>query len=81
MLLARELQDRNLTIERQKSIQLEYHGVRFDEGYRVDLLVYGLVVVELKSVERISEVHWKQVLTYIRLLNVPVGLLLTLALR
>lgn len=50
--------------------------MRFDEGLRIDLLVEGLVVVELKSVEQLAPVHYKQVLTYIRLLNLPVGLLI-----
>jgi iron complex transport system substrate-binding protein len=75
-LLAQELLNRGLSVERQKPIRLEYKGVRFDEGFRVDLLVNGMVVVELKSIEKIADVHLKQILTYIRLLNLPVGLLL-----
>lgn len=74
--LARELEKRGLKVERQKTVSFEYDGIRFDEGLRVDLLVEDLVVVELKSVERFSPVHAKQVLTYLRLLHLPVGLLI-----
>jgi GxxExxY protein len=74
--LASELEKRGLTVERQKTISFEYDGNRFDEGLRVDLLVEKLVVIELKSVEKIVPVHGKQVLTYLRLLKLPVGLLI-----
>ncbi|MFM8396158.1 MAG: GxxExxY protein [Acidobacteriota bacterium] len=57
-------------------IRFEYDGLLFDEGLRLDLLVDGCVVVELKSVERLAPVHHKQVLTYLRLLQLPVGLLI-----
>jgi iron complex transport system substrate-binding protein len=50
--------------------------MQFDDGFRVDLLVDGRVIVELKSVEELAPVHSKQVLTYLRLLNQPVGLLI-----
>jgi iron complex transport system substrate-binding protein len=74
--LARELERRGLRVERQKPISFEYDGLKFDEGFRVDLLVEDIVVVELKSVEKLSAVHPKQVLTYLRLLHLPVGLLI-----
>lgn len=57
------------------AVEFEYDGMIFREGFCVDLLVEGWVVVELKSVERLAPVHGKQVLTY-RLLNMPVGLLI-----
>ena len=72
---ARILEMRGLRVERQKPVPIEVFGLRFDEGFRADLLVEGLVLVELKSVENIAPVHGKQVLTYLRLLNLPVGLL------
>jgi iron complex transport system substrate-binding protein len=50
--------------------------MRFEDGFRVDLLVEGTVVVELKSVEKLAPVHSKQVLTYLRLLDLPIGLLI-----
>lgn len=74
--LARMLELQGLRIERQKPVPIELDGMRFDEGFRADLLVDGQVLVELKSVEKIAPVHGKQVLTYLRLLNLPVGLLM-----
>ena len=74
--LARELGRRGLEVVRQKIVAFEYHGMSFDEGFRADLLVDGRVVVELKSVERLAPVHGKQLLTYLRLMNIPVGLLI-----
>lgn len=76
VVLARELARRGLRVERQKAVSFEFDGMCFEDAYRVDLLVEGLVVVELKSVENLAPVHPKQVLTYLRLLNLPVGLLL-----
>jgi GxxExxY protein len=76
VVLARELEKRGLVVERQKAVPFEYDGTRFDEGFRVDLLVEKVVVVELKSVEKTAPVHAKQVLTYLRLLHLPVGLLI-----
>jgi iron complex transport system substrate-binding protein len=62
-------------VEREKNVVFTYEGVRFDNGLRVDLLVNGSVVVELKSVETLAPVHYKQVLTYLRLMDLRVGLL------
>ncbi len=76
MVLARELEKRGLSVERQKPVSFDYNGSHYDEGFRVDLLVDSLVVVELKSVETLSPVHFKQVLTYLKLLNLQVGLLI-----
>lgn len=72
--LARELARRGLHVSRQMPIAFEFDGMHFEEGFRIDLLVEASVVVELKSVERLAPVHSKQVLTYLRLLNLPVGL-------
>ena len=74
--LARDLVRRGLRVERQKVVRFEYEGMEFEEGLRVDLLVEGCVVVELKSVEKLAAVYKKQVLTYLRLMQLPVGLLL-----
>ena len=76
IVLARALLRRGLEVERQKPVRFEYDGMIFEEGFRVDLLVEAAVVVELKSVEKIAPVHGKQVLTYLRLMKLPVGLLL-----
>ena len=74
--LARELHRRGLTVERQKIVRIEYDGLVFEDGLRLDLLVDERVVVELKSVEKLAPVHSKQVLTYLRLMRLPVGLLI-----
>ena len=76
VILAHELRKRGLRVERQVPIPIIYDGIRFDEGYRADLLVEGAVVVELKSVEALSAVHSKQLLTQLRLTNRKLGLLL-----
>lgn len=76
LILARDLERAGLQVERQKPVSFEYDGLWFDDAFRVDLLVEGAIVVELKSVETLAPVHSKQLLTYLRLLNLPVGLLL-----
>jgi iron complex transport system substrate-binding protein len=76
VILARELERRGLIVSRQMPVAFEFDGMHFEEGFRVDLLVETIVVVELKSVERLAPVHSKQLLTYLRLLNLPVGLLI-----
>jgi iron complex transport system substrate-binding protein len=73
VVLARDLERRGFAIERQKRVAFEYDGLHFDEGLRIDLLVDARVVVEIKSIERLLPVHPKQVLTYLRLLKLPVG--------
>lgn len=74
--LARDLERRGLKAARQLALSFEYEGLRFSEALRVDLLVESRVVVEIKSVERLAPVHPKQLLTYLRLLKLPVGLLI-----
>jgi GxxExxY protein len=76
LVLARELERRGLAVERQKAVSFDFEDLRFEDAFRVDLLVEKSVVVELKSVETLAPVHSKQVLTYLRLLNLPVGLLI-----
>jgi GxxExxY protein len=76
VVLARALERRGLRVERQKPVRFEYDGMIFEEGFRVDLLVEDMVVVELKSIETLHPVHGKQLLTYLRLMNLPVGLLI-----
>jgi GxxExxY protein len=74
--LAKMLEQRGLSVERQKPVPIQYQGVSLDEGFRLDLLVDGQLIVELKSVENIHPVHPKQLLTYLRLMNLPLGLLI-----
>jgi iron complex transport system substrate-binding protein len=76
VVLAKALERRGLGVERQKAIRFEYDGLVFEEGFRTDLLVEGRVIVELKSVEALAPVHTKQLLTYLRLMNLQVGLLI-----
>jgi len=76
VVLARLLAERGLFVERQEPIPIIFQGLRFDEGFRADLLVDGKLLIELKSVENLAPVHSKQVLTYLRLLNLPLGLLM-----
>ena len=74
--LAYELLERRLRFERQASLPIVDRGVRIDCGYRLDLVVEGLVVVEIKAVERMLSIHEAQILTYLKLPGLPVGLLL-----
>ena len=73
--LARELMDRGLQVERQVSVPIVWRGMRFDEGFRADLVVAGKVIVELKSVEAVNNAHKKQLLTYLRLTGMKLGFL------
>lgn len=63
-------------MERQKPLPIAFEGVQLNEGYRVDLLVEGTLIIEIKSVERLAPVHGKQLLTYLRLAQQPLGLLM-----
>jgi GxxExxY protein len=74
--LAQQLKRRGFEVQRQRSVSFEFGGMQFDEGFRIDLLVDGRVVVELKSTEKLAPVHSKQLLTYLRLMNLQVGLLI-----
>jgi GxxExxY protein len=74
--LAHELRKRGFNVDRQRPIPIVYEEILFDEGYRLDLLVQDQVIVEIKSVEELKRVHKKQLLTYLRLQDKRVGLLL-----
>jgi len=74
--LAFELRSRGLRVEQQKPLPVVYKEVRLDCGYRLDLVVNDLVIVEIKAVEKLNSVHEAQLLSYLRLLNCKVGLLL-----
>lgn len=76
LVLARRLEQMGHKVRRQHRVKFTFDGMEFDEGFRVDLLVDDQVVVELKSVEELAPVHAKQVLTYIRLMDLRVGLLI-----
>jgi len=74
--LAYELLPRGLKAERQVPIRIRYKGIRFDEGFRADILVEDRVIVELKSAERVSAAYRKQIQTYVRLAERKLGYLL-----
>ncbi len=74
--LEKLLLERGLKVTRQQAIPIEVMGLSINEGFRADLIVEGLLLIELKSVEKLAPVHAKQVLTYLRLLNLPLGLLI-----
>jgi GxxExxY protein len=76
VLLTHRLQAAGLSVKRQAQIPIEYDGIRFDEGFRADLIVEGRVLLELKSVERTTKAHQKQVLTYLKLTDIKLGYLL-----
>jgi GxxExxY protein len=75
-LLAAKLARSGVLVERQKSVDIEYDGIRIRDGFRADLVIDRRLVVEVKSTERLAAVHSKQVLTYLRLLGLPLGLLM-----
>ncbi len=76
MILAKVIEGRGLRIRRQVGIPIEYQGVVIDNAFKIDLLVEDMLLIELKSTERIAPVHAKQLLTYLRLMKLPLGLLM-----
>jgi len=76
IILSKLLSDKGLHVQRQLIIPIEFGGLQFDEGFRIDLFVEGKVIIELKSVEKISPAHKKQLLTYLRLTKTKLGFVL-----
>jgi iron complex transport system substrate-binding protein len=74
--LFHDLTHRGLRVERQKRIPIRYGSVLIEEGFRADLLVEGQLLIELKSTEKHAPVHAKQVITSLRLMDLPLGLLM-----
>ncbi len=74
--LARSLERRGFRVERQKPIGIEFDGMVFEEGFRADLLVDEQVLLELKCVDKLAPIHTRQLLTYLRLMRLRVGLLI-----
>ena len=75
-ILAKLLRDRGMAVVRQQPVPIEFAGLRLDEGFRADLMVEDALVIELKSVEQFAPVHAKQLLTHLRLMHLPLGLLI-----
>ncbi|MBL9185622.1 MAG: GxxExxY protein [Verrucomicrobiaceae bacterium] len=76
VLMEHELVRRGFSVRRQVPVPIEWNGVKFTEGFKADLIVNDLVIVELKSVEKLAPVHAKQLLTYLRLKQLRLGLLI-----
>ncbi len=76
VILAHELKQRGLQVERQVRVSIEYRGIQFDEGFRADLILNDRVLIELKSVKRLTAAHRKQIQTYLRLTGLKLGFLL-----
>jgi iron complex transport system substrate-binding protein len=74
--LEKDLSRSGLRVERQVAVPITFEGMTFEEGFRADLIVEGAVIVEVKSVSELAPVHARQLLTYLRLLDLRVGLLL-----
>lgn len=74
--LAYELRQKGLQIQTQVILPLEYKSVKLDAGYRIDILVENKIIVEIKSVEELADIHTAQILTYLKLKNLRLGLLI-----
>ena len=74
--LIRELTLRGVNVSNQKPVTIDYKGLTFEEPLRLDLVVENCLIVELKSVEQVLGVHKAQLLSYMKLLNIPIGLLI-----
>ena len=73
VVLAKELERRGFPVARQVPVPIEYEGMKFDEGFRADMIVGGVVILELKSVEQLSKVHHKQLFAYLKLKKSKLG--------
>lgn len=71
-----ELKNNGLKVEKEKALPIVYKDIKLDHGYRIDLLIENKIVIELKTVESFTDVHFAQVLTYLKLGNFPIGLLM-----
>ena len=76
VILAHELGQRGLRVERQVPISIELRGIKFEEAFRADIVVEGKVVLEIKSIEQVTQAHKKQLQTYLRLTGYKLGFLL-----
>jgi GxxExxY protein len=74
--LSHLLEKQGIEVERQAIIPIQYDGLHIDQGFRADIIAGKSLLIELKAVERLAPVHSKQVLTYLRFLNMPLGLLM-----
>lgn len=75
-ILYHELVKRGLSVERQKTLPVLWDGIKLDIGFRSDLIVENKVILEIKSIEQITDIHAKQVLTYLKITKMKLGLLI-----
>ena len=75
-MLSESLKEKGLSVERQKIIPITFKGRVLEEAFRADLVVENQILIELKSTERYAPVHAKQVITYLRLMDLPLGFLM-----
>lgn len=75
-IMANELESRGFHVDRQLGVPLIFKDKKFDIGFRLDLLINDCVIVEIKSIDNLGEVHFKQLLTYLRLMDKKLGLLI-----
>ena len=71
-----EIKNEGLIVEKEKSLPIIYKGLKLEQGYRIDLLIENKLVIELKTVDNFTPVHYAQILTYLKLGKYPLGLLL-----
>ena len=76
-----ELKKRGLDVQKQKPLPLVYEEVRLDVGYRIDIIIENKIILEIKSVEALNDVHFAQLLTYLKLTNCKLGLLINFNVR
>jgi GxxExxY protein len=76
VLLAHEMRNRGFRVDRQVPVPIVWDGIKFDEGFRADLIIDDCLLIELKSIQALEPVHSKQVLTYLRLTGKRLGLLI-----
>ena len=76
VILQKKLQERGYQVDREVPIPVEYEGLQFELGFRADLIINGCFIVELKSVEKLAPVHAKQLLTYLKVTDTRLGLLI-----
>jgi GxxExxY protein len=74
--LTNKLQEHGIKVNRQQPVPINIYGVQYEDAFRYDLFLNDILLIEIKSLEKLGPVHNKQVLTYIRLMNLPYGLLL-----
>jgi GxxExxY protein len=80
LVLVRALEKRGFRVERQRPVSFTFEGIDFQDAFRVDIVVGGRLLIEVKSTEKVAAVHPKQLLTYLRLMNLPLGILMNFGL-